>query len=145
GADERRGQDPKRSPGRPETADQRRPLRPAARRRPPGHRNGLQGPGRATGERLCLQRGRLAPRTPALRASHSRACDQPTCHDSTYAGPAAARGAAEENPASHLTTTTTKRIDLRRCWLDAGQDLARADLDVRALLMGWAGAARRVG
>ena len=31
------------------------------------------GPGRATGERLCRQRGRLAPRTPALRPGHSRA------------------------------------------------------------------------
>ena len=36
------------------------------------------GPGRATGERLCLQRGRLTPRTPALRASHSRTCPHPT-------------------------------------------------------------------
>jgi len=33
----------------------------------------VTGPGRATGERLCIQRGRLTPRTPALRASHSRA------------------------------------------------------------------------
>ena len=32
------------------------------------------GPGRATGEPLCFQGGRLTPRTPALRASHSRAC-----------------------------------------------------------------------
>jgi hypothetical protein len=31
------------------------------------------GPGRATGERLCIQRGQLTPRTPALRTSHSRA------------------------------------------------------------------------
>ena len=30
------------------------------------------GPGRAKGERLCLQRGRLTPRAPALRTSHSR-------------------------------------------------------------------------
>jgi len=30
------------------------------------------GPGRAPGERLCRQRGRLTPRTPALRPSHSR-------------------------------------------------------------------------
>ena len=33
----------------------------------------LKGPGRATGERLCRQRGRLTPRAPALRPSHSRA------------------------------------------------------------------------
>jgi hypothetical protein len=31
------------------------------------------GPGRATGERIRRQRGRLAPRAPALRPSHSRA------------------------------------------------------------------------
>jgi transposase len=35
------------------------------------------GPGGATGERLCRQRGRLAPRTPALRTSHSRTCPHP--------------------------------------------------------------------
>jgi transposase len=38
-----------------ETADQRRRLRAAARRRPHG------GPGRATGEPLCLPGGRLTP------------------------------------------------------------------------------------
>ena len=31
-----------------------------------------RGPGRATGERLCRQRGRIAPQAPALRTSHSR-------------------------------------------------------------------------
>ena len=36
------------------------------------------GPGRATGEQLCRQRGRLSPRTPALRPSHSRTCHHPT-------------------------------------------------------------------
>jgi transposase len=43
-------------------------LRADARRAagPPG------GPGRATGERLCLQRDRIAPQAPALRTSHSR-------------------------------------------------------------------------
>ena len=35
-----------------------------------------QGPG--SGERLCRQRGRLTPRTPALRPSHSRTCPHPT-------------------------------------------------------------------
>jgi hypothetical protein len=33
---------------------------------------------RATGERLCSQRGRLTPRAPALRPSHSRARNHPT-------------------------------------------------------------------
>jgi len=37
---------------------------------PPNRPGG--GSGRATGERLCRQRGRLTPRGPALRPSHSR-------------------------------------------------------------------------
>jgi transposase len=52
--------------------DQRRHLRPPAGRRPPGRSGQDQRPGRATGERLWLQRGWLTPRTPALRTSHSR-------------------------------------------------------------------------
>ena len=39
---------------------------------------GRPGPGRATGEQLCCQRGRLTPRTSALRPSHSRTCHHPT-------------------------------------------------------------------
>ena len=71
-----RGQDRQRSPARAETADQRRHLRlPPSRR--PARRRQREGPGRATGERLWLQRGRLTPRTPALRTSHSRACHPP--------------------------------------------------------------------
>jgi hypothetical protein len=51
---------------------QRRHLQaPEGRRRPRG-RGKRTGPGRAAGERLCRQRGRIAPRTPALRPSHSR-------------------------------------------------------------------------
>ena len=34
-------------------------------------------PGRAAGERLCRQRGRLAPQAPALRTSHSRTRSPP--------------------------------------------------------------------
>ena len=47
-------------------------------RRRPRRRSRRPGPGRATGERLCRQRGRLTPRTPALRPSHSRTCHHPT-------------------------------------------------------------------
>jgi len=39
----------------------------------PARRSPREGPGRAAGERLCRQRGRLAPQAPALRTSHSRA------------------------------------------------------------------------
>ena len=67
-----RGQDPQRGPTGAETADQQRHLRLPAGRRPP-RRRPRQGPGRATGERLCRQRGRLTPQAPALRTSHSRA------------------------------------------------------------------------
>ena len=74
-----RGQDPQRGPARAEAAGQQRHLRlPAgrrtARRRPRGK------PGRATGERLCSQRGRLTPQAPALRTSHSRARSPPYGH-----------------------------------------------------------------
>ena len=55
-AQARRGQDPQGGAALPQTADQRRHLRAAARRCPQG------GPGRATGERHWLQRDRLTPR-----------------------------------------------------------------------------------
>ena len=70
-----RRQDRQRSPARAEAADQRRHLRLPPSRRPA--RCQRERPGRATGERLWLQRGRLTPRTPALRTSHSRACHPP--------------------------------------------------------------------
>jgi hypothetical protein len=71
-----RRQDRQTSPARTETADQRRHLRlPPSRR--PARRRQRERPGRATGERLWLQHGRLTPRTPALRTSHSRACHPP--------------------------------------------------------------------
>ena len=43
----------------------------------PAIRSPRRGPGRAAGERLCRQRGRLAPQAPALRTSHSRARTPP--------------------------------------------------------------------
>ena len=67
-----RGQDPEGGAALAETADQQRHLRLPAGRRPAG-RSPRRGPGRAAGERLCRQRGRLAPQAPALRTSHSRA------------------------------------------------------------------------
>jgi Transposase len=72
-----RGQDPERGPALAEAADQRCHLRlPASRR--PARRSLREQPGRARGERLCRQRGRLTPPKPALRTSHSRACHHPT-------------------------------------------------------------------
>jgi hypothetical protein len=62
---------------RAEAADQRCHLRLPPRRRPPRRSRRGEEPGRATGERLCIQRGRLTPRTPALRTSHSRDCHPP--------------------------------------------------------------------
>ena len=69
------GKTGERSAARAEAPDQRRHLRLPARRRPARRRS--QEPGRATGEPLCIQGGRLTPRPPALRASHSRACHPP--------------------------------------------------------------------
>jgi hypothetical protein len=61
-------------------ADARR----AAAQPPPG------GPGRATGERLHRQPGRLTPPVPALRATHSRACSHPTIPAAAAEDPATA-------------------------------------------------------
>jgi hypothetical protein len=55
-----------------------------------------QGPGRATGERLCRQRGRIAPRAPALRPSHPRARHHPATPERTLTDPSGT--SAEENP-----------------------------------------------
>jgi hypothetical protein len=69
-----RGQDRQRSAARPQTPGQRRLLQaPQSRRRPQ-----WPGSGRASGERLCRQRGRLTPRMPALRPGHSRTTSHPT-------------------------------------------------------------------
>jgi transposase len=66
------GKTPKEALRALKTADQQRDLRlPAGRR--PARRSPRRGPGRAAGERLCSQRGRIAPQAPALRTSHSRA------------------------------------------------------------------------
>ena len=47
-------------------------------------------PGRATGKRLCRQRGRLTPPAPALRVSHSQARNQPTIPAAAAGDPAPA-------------------------------------------------------
>jgi transposase len=68
-----RGQDRQRGAAGTQTAGQRCSLSADESRRAP-----RRGPGRAPGERLCRQRGRLTPRTPALRPGHSRTCLHPT-------------------------------------------------------------------
>ena len=72
-----RRQDRQGSPPRPQAQGQRRHLPPAPGGRPP-RRPHRSGSGRATGERLRIQRGRLTPRAPALRKSHSRTRHHPT-------------------------------------------------------------------
>src|SRR5215470_1579161 len=66
-----------------------------------------EGPGRATGERLRLQRGRLTPRTPALRTSHSRTRAprygrHPGSHTLTV------EADFKENPDNHLTAAAKR-------------------------------------
>jgi Transposase IS116/IS110/IS902 family len=73
------GQDRQRGPALTQAADQQCHLAcPQAGARRATAR--VEGPGRATGERLCRQRGRLAPQAPALRTSHSRAWPPPHDH-----------------------------------------------------------------
>ena len=78
-----------------------------------------RGPGRATGEPLCLQGGRLTPRAPALRASHSRACHHPTARHRRRSRPHPAEpsaspptrplpGRRKETPHTHLTPTAKR-------------------------------------
>ena len=81
------GKTTQRSAARAQTPDQRRHLRLPAGRRPARRRS--QEPGRATGEPLCIQGGRLTPRPPALRASHSRACHPPYDHRCSFSRAAA--------------------------------------------------------
>jgi transposase len=66
------GKTPQRSAAGPQAAGQRRHLQAPEGRRSPRGRRSWPGSGRTPGERLCHQRGRLTPRTPALRPSHSR-------------------------------------------------------------------------
>jgi hypothetical protein len=78
----------------PQPPDQRRHLRRTGGRCParPSSRRLPGGPGRATGEPLCIQGGRLTPRTPALRTSHSQAppphygCSQHSGEDWAFPG-----------------------------------------------------------
>ena len=76
--EDRRGKDPQGSAAGPQAPGQRRHLQAPEGRRSPRRREKRTGPGRAPGERLCRQRGRIAPRTPALRPGHSRTCPHPT-------------------------------------------------------------------
>jgi hypothetical protein len=104
-AQDRRGEDPQGSLALPEAADQRRYLRPAT------GRCSYSGPGRATGGPLFIQGGgRLTPRAPALRASHSQARNQPTSQ--AHAGHATGhiQGPGKQDPENHLTTAKAKRI-----------------------------------
>src|SRR5207249_5523780 len=63
------------------------------------------------GERLCLQRGRLAPRAPALRTSHSRTSTQPTAR---RPGPASSTSHATEELAQNGLTTKRSSLCVAR-------------------------------
>ena len=75
----RRGQDPQRGTPRSQAPRSATPSSPASRPTPAGPQPAhIKEPGRAAGERLCRQRGRLTPQAPALRPSHSRTHNHPT-------------------------------------------------------------------
>ena len=74
-------------------------------------------PGRATGERLCRQRGRLTPPAPALGESHSRAPHYPTIPAAADPAPASlSRPAAipRERAAGSRTGRSPPRSGARR-------------------------------
>ena len=64
-------------------------------------------PGRATGERLFSQRGRLTPPAPALRASHSRTRHQLTAPPATPADPAPAPSRTAATPSERAGGSRT--------------------------------------
>jgi hypothetical protein len=98
-AEARRGQDPQRGTTVPETPGQRCRLRPAASRRPPGcDRLPPREPGRATGERLHRQRGRL---TPQDAGSSAKPLPDRATHPTT--SPSIRSGTQRETPPNHLT------------------------------------------
>jgi transposase len=66
-------------------------------------------PGRATGERLSRQRGRLTPPVPALRVSHSRAHRQPMTPPATPADPALALSRTAATPSERAGGSRTGR------------------------------------
>ena len=105
-----RGQDPERSPAFPETPGRQRRLRlPAGRC--PARRGPRGGSGRADGERLSTRRGRLAPRTPALRESHSRVPCPPTAAaaEPEPAGTPGLSPAAASSPPSAMPRVQVER------------------------------------
>ncbi|GEM_PF-4409424 len=107
-----RGQDPEGGPARAETAGQQRHLRLPAGRRPAG-RGPRERPGRATGERLRLQRGRITPQAPALRTSHSRA--RPPPYDrGQHPAPGPARGRAGHSPIAATLPPATPKVQVER-------------------------------
>src|SRR5215472_3103473 len=107
-AEARRGQDPQGSAALPQAADQRRHLRPATRRRP------HEGPGRATGEPLCLQGGRA--HTPHTGSSGKPLPGPRPAYDPRQDTrcPCRRPSISKEGPENHLTTTKAKRI--RYAW-----------------------------
>jgi transposase len=71
-------------------------------------------PGRATGQRLSRQRGRLTPPVPALRVSHSRTHHQPTAPPATPADPALALSRTAATPSSRAGGSRTGRSPAAR-------------------------------
>jgi transposase len=78
-------------------------LQADARRTAPAARAGW-----ATGERLCRQRGRLSPRKPALRTSHSLARYDPTAPHPAPANRAAKADIQERSPKSLTAAKRTR-------------------------------------
>ena len=75
---------------------------------------GAEGTGGHPGERLRIQRGRLTPRTPALRTSHSQTWHQPTTrHHYRHT----VKASLEENPDNHLTPTAKRTRYGRPAWI----------------------------
>jgi hypothetical protein len=87
----------------------------------------LTGPGRATGEPLCRQGGRLTPPTPALRTSHSRTSHHPTA-SGRYQEEDDQSQRAEKPRGKRLTTKRSRSARTMAGWQSSAGASDRGDL-----------------
>lgn len=112
----RRGHRPQSRAARSQTQHQRRHLRPTRGRRPSHPPSRREGPGRAIGERLCIQRDRLTPRDTSSSEKPLPGLSQP--YDQPTRG--AATPTIEDSP-PRLLTQRGLDMGADRPWLRGAQ------------------------
>jgi hypothetical protein len=115
-----RGHDRQVRATRTQAQDQRRHLPPPGPRHAPADAQQDQGPGRATGERLCIQRGRLTPRTTSSSEKPLPGRRQP------YDPPAGTAASQARSTNQDRSTRLLTQRGLVRCGLRGGRSLDHA-------------------